>query len=45
MFTCIQCEESYTALTGDVDERTCYKCLDFEEDIETLSQLAQKGII
>ena len=28
MFTCIECEEHYDHITGDVDERTCYNCLD-----------------
>ena len=28
MFTCIECEENYDYTTGDVDERTCYNCID-----------------
>lgn len=27
LFTCINCENKYNYLTGDVDERVCYKCL------------------
>ena len=28
-FTCIECEHKFTE--GDLDERTCFKCLDAEE--------------
>ena len=31
MFTCIECEHHYDHLTGDLDERMCFKCLDEEE--------------
>ena len=32
MFTCIECENQYDHLTGDVDERVCYKCLNEKEN-------------
>ena len=28
MFTCIECNDKYNHLSGDVDERTCNKCID-----------------
>ena len=31
-FTCIKCEHHYDELTGDLDERICYKCLNEEEN-------------
>ena len=34
MFTCIECEHHYDHLTGDLDERMCYKCLDEEHEGE-----------
>ncbi len=36
MFTCIECEHHYDHLTGDVNERMCYECIDKEEEDEGL---------
>lgn len=36
-WTCIKCEDKYTELTGDTDERMCEDCLDefyHEEDAQ-----------
>lgn len=34
-FTCCNCEHSCVdGVSGDVDERTCYKCLDDDEEGE-----------
>jgi len=33
MFTCIECECHYTPdISGDAEERTCYECLDKDEE-------------
>lgn len=32
MFTCIECEDHFDHITGDVDERICNNCI--EEDDE-----------
>ena len=32
MFTCIECNNSYSAINGDTDERTCNECMDREEE-------------
>lgn len=47
IFTCIECNNDVHELSGDLDERTCFQCLDDAEieDIETLAQLAQRGEI
>ena len=36
MFTCIECENSYDNRTGDVDERTCYECLDKRDVLDDM---------
>ena len=35
MWTCIECENSYDANTGDVDERICNDCIEKEEEINS----------
>ena len=37
MFTCIECEQHYDHLTGDLDERMCHECLDGEDDNDKVS--------
>ena len=34
MFTCIKCNNKYDHITGDIDERMCYDCLNMEEKSE-----------
>ena len=35
MWTCIECDNSYDANTGDVDERICNDCIEKEEEINS----------
>ncbi len=32
MWTCIECEFSFDDITGDLDERICYDCMEKEGD-------------
>ena len=32
MWTCIECEHHFDNMTGDLDERMCYDCMDAEEE-------------
>lgn len=34
MWTCIECEHHFDNMTGDVDERMCYDCMDIDDDNE-----------
>ena len=31
MWTCIECNNNYNKLTGDLEEKTCNDCLDNDE--------------
>ena len=33
MWTCIECEHSYSSSTGDTEERMCHECLDAQYEI------------
>ena len=34
MFTCIECENTFDDLTGNVDERICNSCMESEKEYE-----------
>lgn len=34
-WTCCECEHKFDSRTGDIDERTCFNCLEKEEYMET----------
>ena len=42
MFTCIECEHHFDSMTGDLDERMCYDCMDGEED-ETINKIKENN--
>ena len=46
MFTCIECQNSYTPdISGDAEERTCYDCMQRADEIEDENQLEKAEAI